>query len=318
MNHQVKPDLTVYSDKEASSKSLCRVRDMETFLEFKLSDTANGFTDVIEELEKDTGDARDTRGQLITYLNCMQAAQHRTHGFGVLIVKNTCRLLRHTQSCIEVTQSFNYTETPYLQMFIWRLSHADPDVRGIDTTFQPVAPFDAAQARAMLNVANDKPLWKVTVGERSFYVATPFTRSHHDPVGRSTRCFVAVDSKTQKKCLLKDTWRLDNYHPEGEVYKRLCDNRVRNIPQVLAAGDVGNHRCGSFPDGWQVPSSSSIRRHIHYRIVLDVVGEPLVDFESTHAMVQYVLHALEGMLSRFEIFRRFELATSSFRRRDTR
>jgi len=316
MDHQVKPDLTVYSNKEPSNKNRCRVRDMETFIEFKLNTAADGFTDVIEALEKDTGDARDTRGQLITYLNSMQAAQHRTHSFGVLIAKNTCRLLRHTNSGIEVTQSFNYTETPHLQAFFWRLSHADPAVRGIDTTFQPVDPFDAAQARSLLGADNES-LWKITVDERSFYVAAPFTRSHHYPVGRGTRCFVAVDCKTQKKCLLKDSWRLDGYHPEGEVYKRLRDHRVRNIPQVLAAGDVGNHCCGSFPDGWDIPSGSSIRRHIHYRIVLDVVGEPIVDFESTHAMVQYLLHALEGMLSLFEMFHRFELGESPFRRCDT-
>ena len=45
---------------------------------------------------------------------------------------------------------------------------------------------------------DNESLWKVTLGKCSFYVATPFTRSHHYPVGRGTRCFVAVDCKTQK------------------------------------------------------------------------------------------------------------------------
>jgi hypothetical protein len=311
MDHQVKPDLSVYSDKEPSNENLCRVRDMETFVELKLNKAADGFTDIVETLEKDTGDARDTRGQLTTYLNCMQVAQHRTHGFGVLIAKDTCRLLRHTHSGIEVTQSFNYTKTAYLQTFFWRLSHADAAIRGIDTTFEPVGPFDAAQARALLG-AEDEPLWKIFVGERSFYVAAPFTRSHYDPVGRGTRCFVAVDCNTQQKCVLKDVWRLDGYHPEGEVYQRLHDNRVHNIPQVLAAGDVGNHCCGFFPDEWQVPSDSSIRRHIHYRIVLDVVGEPVFEFESTHTLVQYILHALEGMPLYCEMFYNFETFEAHF------
>ena len=296
MDHQVKPDLTVYSDKEPSNKNRCRVRNMETFIEFKLDTAADGFRDEIEALEKDTGDARDTHGQLITYLNSMQAAQYRTQGFGVLIAKDTCRLLRHTNSGIEVTQSFKYAETSHLQTFFWRLSNADPAVLGIDTTFQPLGPFDATQARSILG-ADTESLWKVNVDGRSFYVATPFTRSHHYPVGRGTRCFVAVDCKTQKKCLFKDTWRLDGYHPEGEVYKRLHNHRVRNISQVLAAEDVRDHCCGFFPEGWEVPSGNSIHRHIHYRIILDVVGEPIVDFESTHALVQYILHALEGMLS---------------------
>lgn len=92
---------------------------------------------------------------------------------------------------------------------------------------------------------------------------------------------------------------------------------MRNIPGVIAAGDVEDQRCGSFPDGWQLPSGHSIRKHTHYRIVLDVVGEPLVDFESTHAMVQYVLNALEGTSSRFELFHCSEPFKSPLRRHDT-
>jgi thiamine kinase-like enzyme len=52
------------------------------------------------------------------------------------------------------------------------------------------------------------------------------------------------------RCLLKDVWRLDGFHPEGEVYQRLHEHRLRKIPQVLAAGDIGNHCCGFFPDEW--------------------------------------------------------------------
>ncbi|PBK94374.1 hypothetical protein ARMGADRAFT_1079060 [Armillaria gallica] len=256
-DHQVKPDLTVYSDKEPSNKNRCRVCDMETFIELKLASSADPFTDDAEKPEKDSADARDTRGQLVTYLNAMQATQHRTHSFGVFIAHRTCRPLRHTHSGIVVTTGFDYTKSDHLQTFFWRLSHAVPAIRGTDTTFQLVPCCDAVKARVLLNAENET-LWRVLVGERSFYVAAPFTRSHHYP-----------------KCLLKDTWRLDGYHREDEVYQRLHDKNVCNIPR-------------------QLPSGHSIRKHTHYRIVLDVIGEPLVDFESTHAMVQYVLNALEA------------------------
>jgi hypothetical protein len=231
----------------------------------------------------------------------MQTAQYRTHGFGAFVAHRMCRLLRHTHSGIEVTQAFDYTQTTHLQDFFWRLSHAAPDKRGIDTTFQPVPLSDAGDFRTLLNVENES-LWKILVDNRSFYVTAPFTRSHHYPVGRGTRCFVAVDKNTQQKCLLKDAWRLDGYHREHEVYDRLHTAGVRNIPGGLAAGDVAGQRCGYFQDGWQVPSGSTIRRHSHYRIVLDVVGEPLVDFESTHSMVQYVRDALEGMSLISDVF----------------
>ncbi|KAK0220871.1 hypothetical protein EDD85DRAFT_1028722 [Armillaria nabsnona] len=244
IDHQVKPDLTVYSDKEPSNKNRCRVCDMETFIELELASSADPFTDDAEKPEKDSADARDTRGFYVT---------------------------------------------PTVESW----SPQIPAIRGTDTTFQFVPCCDAAKARVLLNAENET-LWRVFIGKRSFYVAAPFTRSHYYPVGRGTRCFVAVDCNTQQKCLLKDAWRLDGYHREDEVYQRLHDKNVRNIPGVLAAEDVEDQRCGFFPDGWQLPSGHSIRKHTHYRIVLDVVGEPLVDFESTHAMVQYVLNTLEA------------------------
>lgn len=152
MDHQVKPDLTVYSDKEPSNKDRCRVCDMETFIELKLASLADPFTDDAEKLEKDSADACDTRSQLVTYLNAMQAAQHRTHGFGV---HRTCRLLRHTHSGIVVTTQFDCTKSDHLQAFFWRLSHAVPAIHGTDTTFQFVPSCDAAKPRVLLNTENE-------------------------------------------------------------------------------------------------------------------------------------------------------------------
>lgn len=300
LDHQIKPDITVYSEKPPSNNNACRACDMETFMELKPREDSDGFGDDTDAPEKVSGEARDTRGQLVTYLNAMQAAQYRKHGFGVLIVANKCRLIRHTRSGIEITPPFRYDDKrkhPFLQEFFWRFSHASPEARGIDTSFEPMPRFDALWARSTLDAKNGA-MWKVQVGERSFYVTAPFTRSHHYPFGRGTRCFVAVDCDTQQKCLLKDSWRLDGYHPEGEVYERLHANNVRNIPNVLAAGDVHDHACGIFPDGWYLPTNSTIRVHSHYRLVLDVVGQPIVDFESTYALTRYILDALEGRLSR--------------------
>ncbi|KAJ6602501.1 hypothetical protein DFH09DRAFT_448634 [Mycena vulgaris] len=286
----VKPDITLYSDKQPSNNNRCRASDMELFLELKTDPHHDPFADD-GTLEKESGDARDTRGQVITYLNAIHASQYRTHCFGVVIIKNKCRLLRMTRSGIEVTTSFDYTKSDFLSTFLWRFSHAAPEIRGIDTTFVPVSRGTALDARSALD-AHEQPMWRVSVGVNDFYVSSPFTRSHYFPVGRGTRCFVAVDCRTNQKCLLKDTWRVVGYHPEGEVYARLHHNAVRNIPQVLAAGDVLDHNCGDFPPSWRIPSSSSIRQHVHYRLVLDIVGQPLVDFSSTHALARHILDAV--------------------------
>ncbi|KAJ7802408.1 hypothetical protein B0H14DRAFT_2385497, partial [Mycena olivaceomarginata] len=213
--------------------------------------------------------AHDTRGQITTYLTAMQVSQYRTHSFGVIIVGATCRLLRHTQSGTEITPSFDYTTTPHLQTFFWRLSHASPAQRGVDTTFLPVGRELEDRARKLLN-AKDENLYKVCVGDRFFFVSTPFTRTHLEPVGRSTRCF---DSETYWKCILKDTWRVNVYHLEGEVYRKLHKHQVPNISNVLATGDVLDQRCGYPSAGWTIPGNATIRKHIHYRIVLDIVDQ---------------------------------------------
>ncbi|KZP33279.1 hypothetical protein FIBSPDRAFT_1036388 [Athelia psychrophila] len=299
LGHTIEPDITGYSKKQTATSNLCRSRDMETFIELKFNPSFDAFTTDIDRLENTTGDGRDTRGQVITYLNAMQAAQFRTHGFGVLILGEKCRLLRHTRSGIEVTKRFLYTKTSHLPDFFWRLSHASPAARGIDETFQLANDVPSA-VRTLLKVG-DGDVRKVRIQNREFYVTEPFTQNHHDPVGRGTRCFVAVDGQTGLKCVLKDIWRVHGYHAEGEVYEKLHANDVRNIPKILAAGDVvnldgsvGQHSCGSYPDGWHLPEGSTIHKHIHYRIALDVVGEPLTSFKSTYELTQCILNALEA------------------------
>ncbi|KAJ3734711.1 hypothetical protein DFJ43DRAFT_1061268 [Lentinula guzmanii] len=300
--HKIKPDITVYSDRKPSNDNPCRACDMETFLELKVDVQSDGFhldkSDPLNiSFEKDGGDSRDTRGQLVTYLNAMQASQFRTHEFGVLILGNKCRLLRHTRSGIEVTTRFAYTspKNSYLQTFFWRLSHARSALRGIDETFeaQPNVDFEIQH---LLKVYG-KPIWKVPVGDSSFYVSKPFTRSHHYPVGRGTRCFVAVDSRTLQKCVLKDVWRVVGYHREGEVYTRLHEHSVENIPNILAEGDVQageSGSCGVFDSDWTIPTDSTIRQHRHYRLVLGVVGEPITEFRSTWELTKCMLDAIKA------------------------
>ncbi|KAJ7701667.1 hypothetical protein B0H14DRAFT_2416908, partial [Mycena olivaceomarginata] len=108
-----KPDISVYSDQQPSNENLCRACDMECFLELKTDPQDDPFADT-GTLGKESARARDSRGQIITYLNAIQASQYRTHVFGVIMVKNKCRLLRPTRSGIEVTSSFDYSVVGFL------------------------------------------------------------------------------------------------------------------------------------------------------------------------------------------------------------
>ncbi|KAJ7044137.1 hypothetical protein C8F04DRAFT_1250739 [Mycena alexandri] len=292
LDQTVKPDLSLYDDRLPSNTNPCRACDTECFFELKTDAADDPFADNAPLKERTALTAQHTRGQVITYLNAIQASQFRTHSFGVVIVKDKCRLLRLTRSGIQVTSAFDYTNTLYLHQFLYRLSRAEPATRGIDTTFESVAPATAPTAAKIIG-APDGPLWQISVGDRTFIVSHPFTRSHELPVGRGTRCFVAVDKRTNQKCLLKDTWRVDGYHAEHEVYERLKAQDVKSIPGVLAAADVEGQVCGFHPESWSTPNDTT-RRHRHYRIVLDVVGIDLTKYPSSRDLVRYVLQALKA------------------------
>lgn len=223
--HNIKPDITLYSDKKPYNDSKFCCCDMEAFIELKFNADGDGFKDNIEEVEKISAESRDTCGPLVTFLNAMQTSQYRTHGFGVLVTGKRCRLLRHTHSGIEVTTQFDYTTHPYLATFFWRLSHAPPAVRGIDDTFEPAT---SEKASVTLNAVG-KPFWKVHVKNCPFFVSQEFTHRHRYPVGHGNHCFVALDCDTWQNCVLKDTWRAVGYHCESEVYERLRDHSVQNI-----------------------------------------------------------------------------------------
>ncbi|KAJ7707566.1 hypothetical protein B0H17DRAFT_1033109, partial [Mycena rosella] len=194
---------------------------------------------------------------------------------------------------------FDYTTSPLLVQFLWRLSHA-PLLCAALTPPSKRLPWRSTRfaPSAGTHQCHREPLWSVTIGDHSFYVSHPFTRAHYLPVGRGTRCFVAVETKTNRICLLKDTWRVVGYHPEGQVYARLKEQQVQNIPNVIVAKDVDgpHHHCGvdDYPFLSSKFKEQVIRDHQHYRLVLDVVGRPLVEFGSTHELVKYMLDALQA------------------------
>lgn len=275
----INPDITLYSPRrlDGANTNTYRTEDMETFI---LTKPYDGFSDS-GDVEKDGIHAQETRGQLITYLTAMQASQYRTHGFGVLIVEDRCRLLHHNRRRILVTESFPLS-SPDLAQFLWRFSRSTPAVRGIDTTFTLVSdPSDDIR-----HILKAQHIWKADVGGEAFLIGEPFTTTHTHALGRGTRCFIALDA-SGNECVLKDVWRIERYHPEGETYAKLHEANVQGIPCVVQAGDVvnsdgvGAHRCG---------------RLVHYRIVLGVFGRLLTEFHSTYELCSCILDILKGTL----------------------
>jgi hypothetical protein len=155
-------------------------------------------------------------------------------------------------------------------------------LRGHDTTFELITAKNSdsvsENARDKLALKWSDRLFKVVVNDtdgntKHFYVSQPFTSTHQWPIGRGTRCFCAYDPDTQRCVLLKDTWRISAYIPEGETYRKLHEGGVPNISRVLACGDVGDElqRCGDENYG---TLTLNWRVHVHYRIVLQDIGTP--------------------------------------------
>ncbi|EJD36483.1 hypothetical protein AURDEDRAFT_74152 [Auricularia subglabra TFB-10046 SS5] len=164
-------------------------------------------------------------------------------------------------------------------------------MRGHDTTVEDVTNNAGLQTvRVSLGLGNDAPLYRIPVGGENYYVSRPFTHQHIYPIGRGTRCYTAYEAQSGRLVLLKDTWRVEAYTREGEVYELLSKNSVHNIPGMKAHGDVQPDEplqaCGQ--------NDGPTRRHVHYRLVLDTVGRALSDFRSTWELVRAVKGALRA------------------------
>ena len=256
-----------------------------------------------EPFERDTYYARDTRGQLTIYANAIQTLQYRTHSFSFFINQSNCRLIHWSRSYAIVTKEFDYTKEGYLHEFFWRLSHAPKKTRGIDTTFRSPEDVDeAARARHALGLSSTDQIHQVGIKDSvtkkttRYIVHKPFTNNHIFPLGRGTRCFKAFDCQTGAIVLLKDSWRVSKYEPEGDIYRELHEKGVRYIPKFITAGDVSGftHSCGKVGVFCNDTTETRPRVHYHYRLVLGSIGKPLKSFLSTWELVNAVKCALIG------------------------
>ena len=256
-----------------------------------------------DPFERDTHHSRDTRGQLTIYANAIQALQYRTHSFSFFINQNNCRLIHWNRSCAIVTKEFDYTKEGYLHEFFWRLSHASKKMRGIDTTFRSPEDVDeAVRARNALGLSPTDQIHQVGIKDSvtrettRYIVHKPFTNNHIFPLGRGTRCFKAFDCQTGAIVLLKDSWQVSKYEPEGDIYRELHEKGVRYIPKFITAGDVSGitHSCGKVGVFCNDTAAACPRVHYHYRLVLGSVGDPLKSFHSTWELVHAVKCALIG------------------------
>ncbi|KAH8917668.1 hypothetical protein BT69DRAFT_1286445 [Atractiella rhizophila] len=287
----VKPDLILYED---CSEKRTVMKKAGMVIEFKTADADVPFLDMDGKVtENNSDEAKLARGQLILYSTIILSAQQRTRSYSFFVQNHTARIICHSRAGMEVSPLFNYAETSDLKEFLWRYTHASAEDRGFDTTmisnFQPEDEKHVKEAREKLKATEDKPMFKVLVQGKTFYVSEPFIFRHNHPTGRGTRCFEAYYPAEKRLVLLKDSWRHVEYAPEGEIYEKLHAAKLPNILPVVAHGDVE----GKYQSA-EVLTEGGLRKFIHYRIVLGKVGRPIGEFRSTYELVKGCADAFEA------------------------
>ena len=139
--------------------------------------------------------------------------------------------------------------------------------------------------------------------------------------GRCTFGYIMYDVATSKLVYLKVFWRTDlpRIQKEGVIYRKLHDAEVPNIPALGPTGDVPSSpdHADKFPlvvqwtktqdyvkksacyevlltRGEWCPGRQCDTLYVHYRLVLETLGQPLDTFKSTRKLCEVIRGAIVG------------------------
>ena len=210
-----------------------------------------------------------TFGQHIAYVTEVFARQIRVFYFSISLSGSRARLFRWDRAGCVLSESFDIRQQPKLLCeFLWRFSQASDASRGHDVTVEVALPAEETLFRTLIEQETSDQLGvsgqQLSQAVQQHYVpgkvfamhvvtqSLPDTLPHarrfivSRPVvsplsqtGRGTRGFWAVDARDHRVLFLKDTWRLSpSTGVEGETLRRLNDLGIRNVPHLVAHGDV--------------------------------------------------------------------------------
>ncbi|KAI0645293.1 hypothetical protein C8Q79DRAFT_1104751 [Trametes meyenii] len=283
---------------------------------------------VLSELRK------ETLGQILGYLQFIFDRQQRMFLFMVLILGSYARVVRVDRSGIFVTKRLNYlTDGEPLAEFFWRFARLSSTEQGQDPTAERIA-HDSSYAnllkakvlsmnkddyrRGLLEATLDKkwPWWLLsfkdqeTKNVRKFVVGKPNFTSP-GVAGRGTRGFIALDLEKpmDSPVYLKDAWRVvhDDIEKEGNTLKRLNNVNASYVPTLEAHGDLDGQTTVS-QDLWfkYRPSISPhtpcpLKKHTHYRIVVQEVGKPLTEIASGYDLINALYCCIRAHSDAYEL-----------------
>jgi hypothetical protein len=299
-----------------------------TLTDLKRDDTKDGD---LESHIRWTNSAYKICGQLIAYATALHHSQFRVFSFGVVLYGEKGRLLRWDRSGVIYTEAFEWAKQPdTLFEFFWRLNFLSPVDRGYDTTVTPVMDEDD-EVKAALSKLRTYKGWEMlksdnlrrilvhddyaTDGQLRSYITPGAIWDTNALFGRCTFGYIAYDVATSKLVYLKDFWRTDlpRIQKEGDVYRKLHEAKVANIPALGPTGDVllsPDHantlplvvqrtRTQDYLKGpgrrheW-CPGRPCVEPYVHYRLVLETLGQPLNTFNSTRQLCEVIRDAIVG------------------------
>jgi hypothetical protein len=343
-----KPDISIYwkfpGDKHDSERGLdFKAVDLWIENKNKNDDIFRTLTELKEDEEKDgdleshirwTNSAYKICGQLIAYATALHHSQFRVFSFGIVLFGEKGRLLRWDRSGVIYTEAFQWkTQPDTLCEFFWRLNFLSPVDRGYDTTVTPVMDDDG-EAKAALSKLRTYEGWEdgeklkitnlyrflvhddcATDGQLRSYITPGAIWDTNALFGRCTFGYIAYDVAASKLVYLKDFWRTDlpRIQKEGDVYRKLHDVNVPNIPALGPAGDVPltPDHAGTFSPAVQrtktqdyvkgsgrlvewCPGRPCVEPYVHYRLVLETLGQPLNTFKSTRQLCGAIRDGIVG------------------------
>jgi len=316
---ETKPDISVYhqslGDKVPAS---CDSSLIDVHIEFKRYTWDDPFGIPTTTSHRNsafiatTPNKTNTLGQIGAYATSQLASQFRTHCYSVYVNCDHARIIRWERDGAIVMEPIFYNVDSALVRFFSQYSQAPPGLHGIDTTISPASTAEAKLARSKLDLPEDTDMFQTTVPRTTDGLPSMVIFAHPDiysitPFGHTTHACPAYDPKRNCVVFLKDSWRLDgdDIILEGHIYAELTASHVPNVPHCLASGDVecSPHQKMQMKKysrcRWACQKDLEITPHIHYRLVLDLVGAPLTTFASSKELVQAIHDALIGELYPF-------------------
>ncbi|KAF9530092.1 hypothetical protein CPB83DRAFT_200121 [Crepidotus variabilis] len=241
--------------------------------------------------------------------------QYRTHVFMIFFQDPHVRFLRGDRAGIIVSEAVNYrTNSKGLAEFFWRFSQASDSRRGMDLSVHPASPKEARIAKEKLarwKPDFERPVAKVDVPENNGAIrqvlAWGTLSSPESLTGCGTRAIPVWDLRDEAVRFLKDFWRDESLEKESEILRDLHISQVKNIPHIIAGGDLYDPKKPSchrtitqdhVDADWRTGPIGTwgyqLDARIHHRVLEDIFLESILSCKNAQEMVVVIRDALYG------------------------